>query len=257
MPTLARRLPDLLAVGLGGLACAQAVTAVLGAWLLPPPAVTRDAAREVAPPAVARLDADVLGERFGLIPLPTAEPPPPDAHLLGTLLSADAGWSMALLQAGARLTTVREGDSWGPYQIDQIERFRVWLRRDGHRSELAFGASPAGATPIPLQLARALGPGSFAVSRAEVSRLLAHPEELAREVFVVPTSTGFRLTRLGAGSPLASIGLQQGDEIRSIDGRPSSLETLMNLYGNLSATRQVSVEVARAGGIVRLSLQLD
>lgn len=68
---------------------------------------------------------------------------------------------------------------------------------------------------------------------------------------------GVRVVTVIAGSAAAAAGVQQGDVIRAIDGRPvTSVAEFLTAIHELKANQRVDVEIVRAGSPVRLSVML-
>ncbi len=111
-------------------------------------------------------------------------------------------------------------------------------------------AAPVPAQPSSPAVAPAVPAGlDAAIPRAELSAWLAEDDALIADARLLPEAEGgVRLFGLRHESPLARLGLQNGDTVHAIDGRPvTSAETLVAAW---SADREASehrVALSRAG----------
>jgi len=70
-----------------------------------------------------------------------------------------------------------------------------------------------------------LGPGKFAVSRAEVAQTMENPAQFFSQMRALPhfvngKTDGFSISQVAPGSVFDQLGLQDGDLVTSIDGKP-------------------------------------
>jgi type II secretory pathway component PulC len=251
-------IPPLVQVGLASLAMAFATSQVLGAWLASSSPLASPSFRAVLErPVDAALDADLLGQRLGLAAAPAvAHPTTPEDRLLGTLVSASERWSLATLDDGRRARTVRCGDAVGSFTVDSIERGRVWLAAGSERISLSVGVTTTAAL-VPLPTAAPRADGVREIKRSELAAMMARPLDLLGNAFFTPTARGFLVARLAPGSPLAKLGLQQGDELRSLNGQPlSDPETLLGALHNLPSVRRAQIDLSRGGTATRLDYEV-
>lgn len=219
--------------------------------------------REARPP----LEEPRLRALLGLHPPVPAAPVvvsrvPFAGRLLGTLTSTAHERSMASLAlTSGEVRTVWEGDRLADAEIISIERGAVVLSRNGSHERLELHPIPAIATPRPV--VAAVSVNDYRVSRAEVLRRMSDLYALSREVRVVPAfrdgqPIGFRFAGITPDSPAAQLGLQSGDVIRSVNGKPmDSVERVLALAASLSSVGEVQLELERAGQPLTHRYRLD
>ena len=90
-------------------------------------------------------------------------------------------------------------------------------------------------------------------ARARVNAALRDPTSVMSEVRMLPAFVegrwqGLRATWVKEGSWLAELGLQRGDVIRAVNGRPlDGLESSMAVLAELPTRQEVEVEIDRNG----------
>jgi type II secretion system protein C len=107
-----------------------------------------------------------------------------------------------------------------------------------------------------------LGPGKFAVSRAEVQQTMENPAEFFSQMRALPhfvngKTDGFSISNVAPGSVFEQIGLQNGDLLTSIQGQP--VTNPMQAMGLISAVRTASaidLTVNRGGSPTSVHLDL-
>lgn len=174
--------------------------------------------------------------------------------------------------AGARLIDLEPAQPCrnvlGAARIVAIERTRVILfNTASQRTEyLELGAAPTRvarrAAPRPagsplLKGIEQTGPGAFRLRRETVDSALQDLSALepARVVpsFVDGAMQGFKLFSVRPGGLYSSLGIQNGDVIKRINGysldRP---EALLEMYSKLKSTTQVTLDLSRRGAPVTL-----
>lgn len=99
------------------------------------------------------------------------------------------------------------------------------------------------------------------VERSFVDELLQNPTLLISQGNAMPGKAadgtdGFVLSRIRGGSLPQRIGLQNGDVIVAVAGRPATLDNLSGLYGSLRRAEQVTFEIERSGKRLARALQV-
>ncbi len=180
--------------------------------------------------------------------------------------------SLAIIGAQGRAhEAYRIGDAIpGNARLVQIHRGQVVISRDGVRERLRFDEDPPtfvaqfeqddeasaaaprmpAAAPLPVRSdAEPLPPAGRQVARADWDRLLEAPQDALEATGLAAVSDadvrGYRVGPLASSPHLARTGLQSGDVILSMNGRP---------VGDLSQDR-ARLDEAIAGGSVRLEIQ--
>jgi general secretion pathway protein C len=151
---------------------------------------------------------------------------------------------------------------------------RVWLTSpNGARCQLQLGAKgppgrPGAGQPPPPAAGGALaghlrqrGEHEFDVDRSAVEALIANPAELMK-TRVVPVKEGERVVGLRLGgirpdSTLGALGLQNGDQLSSINGfEMNDPQKMLEAYSKLLHADHLSVAVVRNGKPVNLDLSI-
>ncbi len=208
---------------------------------------------------------------------PLSAPMCTDVRALVTVAAEDPDVSFAALDVrGKRLLRGRGGDA-GDLRLVYVAEDRVWLARDGKLCQsLVFGGTPSattvaaapgslgapGQTPLEKELAGKIvktGPHEFQIDRGAVDRILAAQAELMKAPLLPEKEgdrvVGYRLVRIRAGSVLASLGLESGDRLDSIDGiSVADPEGVMKVYARLSTGTldRMTIHIVRGGKPVNL-----
>lgn len=213
------------------------------------------------PSFAAGLDGQKLGKLLGLGTGPSTSarapaplPSPLPWRLLGTLRARD-GASMAAVECSMKSVTLQVGDVRDGVEVISIEQQTVTVRRQG-RLELV-GARPGAASPS------SQPPAGRTVSRQLVDQVLANPEQLYRDVRLMPAMvdgrmTGFRAHWVKDGSLISTLGLKAGDTITKVNGLPlDNLQRVISLMQVLTTTGRFEVELVRNGQRVVESVQVE
>lgn len=90
------------------------------------------------------------------------------------------------------------------------------------------------------------GKGKFGVSKNELNKVLSDPGQLANAGHVKPVpGQGLRVEEAGSGSLMSQLGLQGGDMIRQINGKPVAQSA--DLLQSYQAGGQIKLEGTRNG----------
>ena len=204
-------------------------------------------------------------------PKPVAPPPPPPvvkppiqlkAKLVGTVVAGDHSVAMILPMPGKTVDIYYIGDAIIPrVTLTQVFADHVVLDADGERRELwldkkAQAAAKGVAPPPPVvqQLpSTAANRRNMGLSREVVNNAMANFSTLLSQARILPHFTngkadGFLVTDIAAGSLYQSLGLQNGDILSGVNGKPiTSMEQAMNMYRQLQKAPSVDVSVIRGG----------
>ncbi|MEO6950742.1 MAG: hypothetical protein ABI321_02935 [Polyangia bacterium] len=100
----------------------------------------------------------------------------------------------------------------------------------------------------------AKGRNTYEIARPLVDRVLANTELLVRSVRLVPIQmdgapSGFKLYAIRPASIFGRLGLQNGDLVRAINGRPfKSADDALLLYASLRRASELKIDIERASG---------
>jgi type II secretion system protein C len=107
-----------------------------------------------------------------------------------------------------------------------------------------------------------LGPGKFAVSRAEVQQTMENPAQFFSQMRALPhfvngKTDGFSISQVAPGSVFEQLGLQDGDLLTSIDGQPvTNPMQAMGLIEAVKTASAIDLTVNRGGSPTSVHLDL-
>jgi len=187
-------------------------------------------------------------------------------RLRGTIVDADTGFAAVILEdiKSQEQNLYRPGDRIGEAEIIQVERDSVTLSQGNQTvklkiyqeelTELPWGqAKTSEEAGKDVEIARAVGPNRFIVSRDVLGEQMENLNALMAKVRIVPyfkegQSHGFKVASLQRESPLYELGLRRGDVIVSVNGVSArNPEDLVNLYRQVQQLDSVTLEVERQG----------
>ncbi len=214
------------------------------------------------------------------------------ATLIAISVASDPMWSTALVSmasGGAALALYRIGDALADATIKDVMRpvpefddggrltgmkpARLHILRAGACEFLeagtAMGKPTSAATktePLPgkdgLAAAtgkhdwagiRELGPGEYAIDKAERDYALANLDKLGREARLVPniqdgSTTGFKVFSIRRDSALRKMGVQNNDVVTAVNGQPlNDMNNAMGLLSKLASETNFTFEIQRDG----------
>ncbi len=107
-----------------------------------------------------------------------------------------------------------------------------------------------------------LGPGKFEVSRAEVAQTMEDPAQFFSQMRALPhfvngKTDGFAISQVAAGSVFDQLGLQNGDLVTSIDGKPvTNPMQVMSLMQEMKTKSALDLIINRGGAPATVHLDL-
>jgi general secretion pathway protein C len=107
--------------------------------------------------------------------------------------------------------------------LEQVNPDYVTLRRGGVMEKLLLEqkGQPLGSQNTAKLNVQREGQGRFGVSRNELDKVLSDPNQLVNAGRVTPVpGQGMRVEEAGSGSLMSQLGLQGGDMIRQVNGKP-------------------------------------
>ena len=171
----------------------------------------------------------------------------------------------------------RIGDEVNGHKLDSVAWNRVWFVKDAARCQMTVGdrskdnvaKKPKATTKKPPKRGRRAGRGKlpeeiaskihkvsdteFNVERSVVDEILDKQAELMRYTRLRPVkdgdkTTGLRLSRIRKGTLLHTLGLSNGDEIRTINGfELTNPQKALEAYGRLRTANRLSLQIVRKG----------
>ncbi len=208
--------------------------------------------------------------------------PPPlcsgGGKLVGVLYAKSAPeQSFVSIKTGGESAKVFQvGDSAEGGTVKEILSNAVYIQQSGRVCQLqmfedVFGAAPptpvaAGTPSAPITGAtgslsdqelksgiRKISDTQYQISRSLLSKILENQANLTAGVRVTPqtaggATTGVKIFRLTPGNVLSMIGLQNGDELRSINGyNIGEPKSALEAYAKLQTADRLTVQVVRGG----------
>jgi general secretion pathway protein C len=197
--------------------------------------------------------------------------------------SDDDDWSfVSLAGADGKSVMRRRGDDFGGRTVHAIAWDRVWLLQGGTRCQMKLhddggakvasgggsgpkvdgsGEAPARPTPggrgkLPAEIAekiRKTGDNSFDVDRSAISTIMEKQGDLMRGVRILPQkdgdkTVGLRVSGIKPSSLLGTLGIQNGDQLKGINGMDiSDPQKALEAYARLQMADKISVSVVRGG----------
>ncbi len=207
-------------------------------------------------------------------------------------VSEDKEWSFAAIEdAEGRTTLARRGVAVAGKKIEAIAWDRVWLTSGGARCQMRLGKSGGKAEPqakakeqekeqpepprapvprpvrksdVPHEIAshiRRVSETEVDIDRTAAAKIFARPELVTHTSAAMPDMRGNQVVGMKMlikpGSVLESVGLQNGDTVRSINGIDlTDPQKAMAAYSRMQSDSRLSVVVERDGRPVRLTVNL-
>jgi general secretion pathway protein C len=193
--------------------------------------------------------------------------------------SDDDDWSfVSLAGADGKSVMRRRGDEFGGRTVHAIAWDRVWLMQGGTRCQMKLhddggpkvaaggggpkidpGEPPRPTRPgakLPSEIAdkiRKTGENSFDVDRSAISTIMEKQGDLMRGVRILPQkdgdkTVGLRVSGIKPTSLLGTLGIQNGDQLKGINGMDiSDPQKALEAYARLQMADKISVSVVRGG----------
>ncbi len=162
------------------------------------------------------------------------------------------------------------GDMVGPAEIVRIERNRVILDNAGRQEmlEVSFdvvslaSAGKRGGRSSAAKGIKKVSANRFILDRKEVDRLSGDMSQFMTQVRVVPNivrgkASGYKLMNIKKGSLVEAVGLENGDIIKEINGKPiDKPEAAFGAYQQLKDDGRFVIEIERKGKRETLSYDI-
>ncbi len=202
--------------------------------------------------------------------------------------STDPAWSFAAIDDGSGKSTLRrQGDEISGHTLQQVAWDTVWFTDGSNKScQLKLGdegpARAAKTTPTrtrrrPTRSRRSsrqlsdaqlkkiskVSDTEYNVERSLVDELIQDQAALMKSARITPVKeggqiVGVRLRRVTDGTLLHSIGMRDGDTLRSINGFSlTDPQKALEAYGRLQSASNLKVEVTREGKPTTIELNIQ
>jgi general secretion pathway protein C len=202
--------------------------------------------------------------------------------------SSDVDWSFASLNGSdSKVHLLRRGSELGGKTIHFIGRDRVWLVSDGSLCQARlFDVKTAAGTSAPAPPAsssaappatrsrgapldpdlrkgiQAVSATEFNIDRGVLDKILENQADLMRQARVVPVQengrvVGVRLMGVRPDALLGVLGMQNGDQLRTINGfEMGSPEKALEAYARLRTADKLTIQLNRGGKPINLDYNI-
>lgn len=201
--------------------------------------------------------------------------------------SDDPSWSFAAIAEGTQRPILRRlGDVVAGYSVDAIGRDRVRLAsgvrsclaalgerlisgktsigRDGAEGFSGHSRPAAGALPRDIAARiRHIGDREIEVDRSVIADVMEKQGEILGRVRAVPQTdgsgkaTGFRLSGIRPESLLGTLGIENGDQLRSINGfELADPKSALEAYSRLASADHLIVSLVRRGQPMNIDVRI-
>ncbi len=146
-------------------------------------------------------------------------------------------------------------------RIERVSLLATRARKPAREDRrVASNTKPDKADPYADRINK-LGDNKYEVDRTLVTQLLANPTQLGARVRPAQKDgelVGFRVFGVRRGSPLAAIGIKNGDTLQSINGYQMTTDPdkMLELYTKLKEASNLSVNIDRRGKLLAMNYQV-
>ncbi|WP_419781744.1 PDZ domain-containing protein [Maridesulfovibrio sp.] len=216
-------------------------------------AFTPDAANKIARDSKLILEKNVLGMDNPAEVQKKATVTPSTWLLVGILTGEN---DMAVFRIKGETTILREGDEFEGWTLSEIKpQYVIW--KFGREEQKVSMWEEVKA----LKLVRGKT-NKISVNKAEASEVLDDPNAFLKQALFKPNTKngktqGFRVTNIQSNSMLKKLGLEDGDVLLRVNGEMITGPTkLLQVYGSLSSSSAISIDVDRKGQMLSLIVEL-
>ncbi len=258
------------------------------------PAAREDVPAQAVPPALVALlettkpeEAEAEAGAVSADGSPTVRPSgqagqkpaePKNLRLKGTMAGA-GGTGLAMLELNNEVVVVSAGEEIAGYTLALVEPYSIRLEASGQSIVLEMDVATDVAPPSVQASARrpnepivpseeeteeeADGEAPAILTQRELRNILDNPTEFAGQGFRMNPVlregdiVGMKVSIPSSSHPLARLGVQNGDVVRSLNGTPiTGPESLTAIYRILRNTSNLRFEVEREGQDQTISVEL-
>jgi len=190
-----------------------------------------------------------------------AVPTSANLKLWGTITGHD-GLIRAVIETepDKRQHLVKIGEWIGEFRILEIYRDRVILLLSGAQRQVLpmqqwqnAGPSPGSASESAALSTGSSSPNRIAVKRTQIDEAIQNINALMKQVRIVPNFTegkpdGLALSGVMTGSFFSALGLQSGDILLGVDGKPiQSADDALKIYTGMKTANRLQLNIRRNG----------
>jgi general secretion pathway protein C len=232
-----------------------------------------------------KTEADLAASSAGGDPSVKAAPvqAPSNLKLRGTM-AGGGGSGLAMIDVNNQTQVVGTGEEIGGMTVTHVTPYSVTLEANGQIQILEMDsnsqlAGPPRAQPRPVATQptpdptpqedeigepEELGEGDAILTQRELRNILDNPAQFAGKGFRMKPVLkggeiiGMRVALKNSGHPLARLGIQDGDIVKSLNGTPlNGPESLSAIYRVLRNTSSLSFDVDRGGVTQKIDITLE
>lgn len=215
---------------------------------------------------------------------PTSVPKCDFAYVTLITTAEDPTWSFAAIQDKSGKSMLRRaGDKVNGHSVHHVAWNRVWLSDGSELCQLKLGDKPKvkkkkrvtrpkkkrrrsrRSRRVPKHIAAKIHKQSateYDVERSAVDEILEDQFQLFRSTRVRPVRengeiAGMRVSRVGKGTLLYSLGVRNGDVVQSISGFPlTDPQKALQAYGRLRTADHLALSLTRKGKPVTIDINI-
>ena len=157
-----------------------------------------------------------------------------------------------LIESSGQDIFILKGEQYRGYTLTDILPQKAIFEKSGRRYEVVFKASEPQAFSMTPEAAPVVNSGGFvSVKRKELQYYAKNFDDIWKNIRISEkmqgkTLTGFEVEWIKPDSIFAKIGLQKGDIITGINGKPvSSVSQAFKVYRNLDKIDNLTIEIKR------------
>lgn len=213
----------------------------------------------------------ILEKNILNLEIPRHEPQPQDSGpdpqewtLLGTFTGENP---LALISIDGQTYILSTGDSQKGWELADISPRATTWTASGHESHLLMGSSDKGhdrqASLTEQQVNERASSQKITLARSEIKNVLQDPNALLDMARFNPyqregQTSGFEITNIRQNSLLSELGIENGDVLARIDGRPiRNPADLLQAYSSLEQSSLVSINIIRDGANMDFVVEID
>ncbi len=186
--------------------------------------------------------------------------------LIGTIIHEGAGsWAVIMDNQSGKQDRYTVGDEFRNAEVVMILRNQVVLNINGKNERLIMGIEKIRAEDQDLEPGAAESPGgveTYKISKDFVAQSVNNIAQIMSTVRVKPhfedgKPAGFRVSNIKSESVLKTMGFQEGDVIRSVNGQEiRTAEDVMRLYNTLKDSSFFGIGLVRNGQPTTLNFKV-
>ena len=163
----------------------------------------------------------------------------------------DSAIAFILVQSGKEAILIFKGDRFQGYTLVEVFANKAVFEKNGRRYEVAF-KEPEGGSVAPLKAETVVDNGGFvSIKRNELAYYAKNFDAIWQNIKIQEIMEGDKLKGFEVGwikkdSIFAKLGLQEGDIITGINGKPvGSVSEVFKIYQNMGGIDNLTIDIKR------------